>query len=73
MSVSQLDARGLKCPQPTLKLTVMSIKMKAGDELEVIADCSSFEGDVRDWCLRSKKTLMWIRDEGPHKKARILF
>ncbi|MEI6214499.1 MAG: sulfurtransferase TusA family protein [Desulfuromonadales bacterium] len=73
MAVSQLDARGLKCPQPTLKLTVMSIKLKAGDELEVVADCPTFESDVRDWCLRSRKTLVWFREQGTDKTARILF
>ena len=53
MAVSSLDARGLKCPQPTLKITVMSVKMKPGDVLEVIADCPTFEKDVRDWCKGS--------------------
>lgn len=73
MAVTQLDARGLKCPQPTLKMTVLSVKMKSGDVLEVIADCPTFEKDVRDWCTRSKKTLLWIRDEGAAKKLQIQF
>lgn len=73
MAVSVLDARGLKCPQPTLKITVMSIKMKPGDVLEVIADCATFEKDVRDWCSRARKTLLWVRDEGTAKKVQIQF
>ncbi len=73
MSVQQLDARGLKCPQPTLKMTVMAMKMKPGDVLEVTADCPSFEQDVRNWCLRSKKVMLFIRDEGAAKVCQIQF
>lgn len=73
MAISQLDARGLKCPQPTLKITVLSVKMKAGDILEVIADCPTFEKDVRDWCSRAKKTLLWVKEEGTAKRLQIQF
>ena len=73
MSVQQLDARGLKCPQPTLKMTVIAMKMKPGDVLEVTADCPSFEQDVRNWCLRSKKVMLFIRDEGSAKVCQIQF
>ena len=73
MAVHQLNALGLKCPQPTLKITSMSLQMKPGDALEVTADCPTFEKDVRDWCMRFKKTLLWIRDEGPAKKCQIKF
>jgi tRNA 2-thiouridine synthesizing protein A len=73
MPVQQLDARGLKCPQPTLKVTVMASKMKPGDVLEVVADCSTFEKDVRDWCARSKKILLWFKEEGTAKRCQIQF
>lgn len=73
MAVQTLDARGLRCPQPTLKITAMAVKMKPGDVLEVMADCSTFEKDVRDWCTRSKKILLWIKDEGGAKKCQIQF
>jgi len=73
MAVNTLDARGLKCPQPTLKITIMSTKMKAGDVLEVLADCTTFEQDVRDWCARSKKVLLWIRPDGAAKRCQIQF
>lgn len=73
MAVHQLDARGLKCPQPTLKVTVMAVKMKPTDVLEVVADCPTFEKDVRDWCTRSKKTLLWFKQEGVAKRCQIQF
>lgn len=73
MAVSVLDARGLKCPQPTLKITVMSIRMSPGDVLEVVADCPSFEKDVREWCLSAKKILLWVREEGAAQRVQIQF
>lgn len=68
MPVHTIDAIGMKCPQPTLKITVMATKMKAGDVIEVMADCPTFDSDVRDWCGRTKKVLLWMRDEGGNKK-----
>jgi tRNA 2-thiouridine synthesizing protein A len=71
MMTYTLDAKGLKCPHPTLKMTGQAFKMKAGDVLEVTADCSTFEKDVRDWCSRSKMTLLWIRDVGTAKICQV--
>jgi len=68
MATTLLDCNGMKCPQPTLKVTVTSTKMKPGDILEVVADCATFETDVREWCVRAKKTLLWCKDEGGGKK-----
>ena len=63
MAVVILDARGLRCPQPTIQMTIKALKLRKGDILEVVADCSTFGNDVRNWCLRNNKTLLWIRDE----------
>jgi TusA-related sulfurtransferase len=69
-----LDCLGLKCPQPVLKMAAKSAEMKPGDVLEVTADCSTFAQDVKMWCERSKKTLMFCRDEGGGKfRAQIQF
>lgn len=73
MATQLLDARGLKCPQPTLKVTILATKLKQGDLLEVIADCPTFEKDVRDWCGRAKKTLLWVKAEGDSKRCQIQF
>jgi len=64
MAVQILDAKGLKCPQPTLKITALAIKVARGDVLEVVADCPTFEKDVRDWCTRYKKPLLWMKEMG---------
>ncbi len=73
MATHTLDARGLKCPQPTLKVAAMAIKIPKGDILEVTADCDTFEKDIRDWCTRAKKILVWFKTEGKDKKAQIQF
>ena len=73
MPTQTIDARGLKCPQPILKITATAIRMKAGDTMEILADCSTFENDLRDWCQRSKKMLMWVKEEAGTKKAQIQF
>jgi tRNA 2-thiouridine synthesizing protein A len=62
-----LDTVGLKCPQPVLKIASKSPHIKQGDILEVIGDCPTFEKDIRVWCQRLKKTLLFIRDEGNGK------
>jgi tRNA 2-thiouridine synthesizing protein A len=45
-------------------MTMESVVMKPGDILECVADCSTFEADVRSWCKNSKKSLLWFREEG---------
>jgi len=68
VATKMLDALGLKCPQPILKIAAKASDMFNGDILEVVADCPTFEKDVRLWCVRVKKTLLWIREETGNKK-----
>ncbi len=43
--------------------------MKPGDVLEVIADCPTFEKDVRDWCSRAKKDPLVGQGRGDGKES----
>ena len=63
MHVVVLDTTGLKCPQPILKIAAKSPDMLPGDVLEVIGDCPTFERDIRAWCKRLKKTLIFLNVE----------
>ncbi len=63
MATEKLDCCGLKCPLPTMQATVRANSLKPGDILEVVADCPTFEKDMRDWATRVKKTILWIREE----------
>lgn len=74
MAKMEINACGLKCPQPVLKLTAAAPTVKPGDVVEVTADCATFSKDVETWCGRMKKTLMFCRDEGGGKfRAQIQF
>ncbi len=68
-----IDARGLKCPQPTLRMVTESAKVKKGDVIEVVADCATFEHDVREFCQRTKKALLWMKVEGTAKRCQVQF
>lgn len=71
--VKIIDARGLKCPQPTLRMVTESMKVKKGDVLEVVADCPTFEHDVREYCKRTKNALLWIKADGTSKRCQVQF
>jgi tRNA 2-thiouridine synthesizing protein A len=64
MSVTKLDTTGLKCPEPILKIAALSTDLQPDDILEVTGNCLTFERDVRSWCERLKKTLVFVRNDG---------
>lgn len=68
MATKELDTVGMRCPQPIMKMSSILMELAIGDILEVIGDCATFEHDVRKWCERLNKSLLWVRDEGGGKK-----
>jgi tRNA 2-thiouridine synthesizing protein A len=64
MASHKLDALGLKCPQPILKIAVKAKELQEGDMLEVTADCPSFPADIKAWCQRTGKTLLFCSTDG---------
>ncbi len=74
MATETLDASGLKCPQPVLKLAILAKKIAAGSLLEVLADCPAFPDDVKKWCDKNGKVLIACSDLGGGKfKAQVQF
>jgi TusA-related sulfurtransferase len=74
MVMITVDACGLKCPQPILKLTAAAPTATPGDVMEVVADCATFPRDIAMWCARTKRTLLFCRDEGGGKhRAQVQF
>lgn len=67
------DARGMKYPVPVLKLNNMVLKkeVKPGDIVTIVADCPTFEADLRKWCEQQKRMLVVMRDLGAHKQAEV--
>jgi tRNA 2-thiouridine synthesizing protein A len=54
----KLDYRGLRCPQPVLKLTIEARKIPNGTMVQVLADCPDFPSDVRKFCKRTGRVLV---------------
>lgn len=71
--MEKLDLKGLRCPEPILKIATKSIGMNPGDILEVYADCPTFEKDVKTWCEKTGKALLWIKKEGELFSCQIQF
>jgi TusA-related sulfurtransferase len=58
-----VDARGLKCPLPIVRLT-KAVKLAAiGDRIQVLADDPAFEPDVRAWCRKTGNALVGLTSE----------
>ena len=74
MAVHNLDALGLKCPQPVLKVAMLARQLQPGDMLDIVADCESFPEDIAKWCKTTGKTLLFCATDADGKtKAQIQF
>jgi len=73
MAVIKLDTKGLRCPQPVLKVAAKMPTIAKGDLLEVTGDCPTFEEDMRKWCERMKKPLLAVARDGSAVTAQIQF
>ncbi len=66
-----LDCRGLKCPQPVLKIAIKARSLSQGTTLEVQADCPSFADDVKKWCNDTGHVLVSMVDRGTFHVATV--
>lgn len=58
-----VDARGLSCPMPIVKLSQTIGQMQIGQVVEIIATDHSFVPDIEAWCRKTGHELVKI-DEG---------
>ncbi len=68
-----MDLKGLKCPQPVLKVAIKASSIPAGTTVEVLADCSTFPDDIKKWCQDSGRVLISCVDHGGSFTATIQF
>ncbi len=68
-----LDCRGMKCPQPVLKVAIKANSIAPGSTLEVHADCESFPDDIKKWCDNSGKVLISCIENTDHFVATVQF
>lgn len=59
-----LDAKGLMCPMPIVKLAKKMKEMASGQVLELIADDVGAKEDVPAWCNRTGNQLLGQEEDG---------
>ena len=68
----ELDARGLKCPMPIIKLGAAVRAMAPGEEIRVIADDKGFPPDVRAWAAKTGHTLVSLEEWDPARLVAVI-
>ncbi|MCE3200293.1 FAD-dependent oxidoreductase [Paenibacillus sonchi] len=66
-----LDACGLQCPGPILKVYETVESMKDGQQLEITATDFGFAADIRQWCLKTQNTLESVEVSGGKVQAMV--
>ena len=67
--VETLDARGLQCPGPLMKVAESMSKMPSGAQLRVLASDPGFPKDVAAWCQSRGHTLVEAGADNGHFSA----
>ena len=63
--MTTIDARGLRCPMPTLKLARALRGAAAGEELTLLADDPLARVDVPHFCGEAGATLLGVEELQP--------
>ncbi|QUL56977.1 CoA-disulfide reductase [Paenibacillus tritici] len=64
-----LDACGLQCPGPILKVYETVKSMEEGQQVEISATDFGFAADIRQWCSKTHNTLESVDVSGGRVKA----
>jgi NADPH-dependent 2,4-dienoyl-CoA reductase/sulfur reductase-like enzyme/peroxiredoxin family protein/TusA-related sulfurtransferase/rhodanese-related sulfurtransferase len=67
----RLDACGLSCPGPIMKLKEAIDEMQDGEQIEVTATDPGFTMDAKAWCESTGNTLVSHSEEGGYRKVLI--
>lgn len=59
-----LDARGLLCPMPLIRLQDFVATVSGGDLIEVLCTDPGTRGDIPAWCRLNGHRLVDIREHG---------
>jgi len=69
VAVIIIDAKGLKCPQPTIQMTIQSPQDEEGRYTRSGCRLFHLRNDVKNWCRRNNRPLLWLRDEGDGRQT----
>ena len=58
-----LDATGLLCPMPILKIVQAVKEMKTGEVLEITATDPGIKADIKNWCEMMGHELIDIQEK----------
>lgn len=70
-NIVEIDACGMQCPGPIMKLSENISKINEGEVIEIKTTDPGFKSDVGAWCNSSGNTLIDVREENRMIKARI--
>lgn len=71
ISILKLDACGMQCPGPILKISEKINELNNGDLIEISSTDAGFIPDIKSWCESTKNTLLSINKENKVIKAQI--
>ena len=71
-TVKTVDATGLQCPGPIMRVTKEIESLKNGDAMSVIASDPSFASDIVGWCHSTGNRLVGVVPENGNYKATIV-
>ena len=67
MKTIEIDARGLLCPLPVLKLAKRIKTLEAGDQVRLLADDPAAVVDVPHYAAEAGHELIETREAGDHQ------
>lgn len=70
-SALKIDACGMQCPGPIMKLSETISTMKEGEPVEILTTDIGFKSDVQAWCESTGNTLVALATENKIIKATI--
>lgn len=69
--ILKLDACGMQCPGPILKIADEIKNLEIGDTIEIITTDAGFSADIGSWCESTGNTLLGLTKENKIIKALI--
>ena len=68
----ELDARGMKCPMPIIKLSATLKTIPVGGDLSIVADDKGFPPDLRAWCEKTGHELVSLDEGNPARLVAVV-
>jgi tRNA 2-thiouridine synthesizing protein A len=68
----ELNALGLKCPMPIVRLGQAVRQAKVGEQITIVADDGPFPSDLRAWCKMTGHSLVSLDDSDPKRYVAVI-